>query len=65
MRKFSILLAVMVIGSMVLGACAAGEDLPTAPTITTPLVVAYEEFSQKFSPFFGDTAYDMDVAGMT
>ena len=42
-----------------------GPDLPTAPTIDTPLVVAYSEFSQKFSPFFGDTAYDMDVAGMT
>jgi peptide/nickel transport system substrate-binding protein len=42
-----------------------GENLPTAPTITTPLVVAYNEFSQKFSPFFSDTAYDADVAGMT
>ena len=42
-----------------------GENLPTEPTITTPLVVAYNAFSQKFSPFFGDTAYDMDVAGMT
>jgi peptide/nickel transport system substrate-binding protein len=34
-------------------------------TITTPLVVAYDPFNGKFSPFFGDTAYDMDVAGMT
>ncbi len=42
-----------------------GENLPTAPTITTPLVVAYSDFSQKFSPFFADTGYDMDVAGMT
>lgn len=42
-----------------------GENLPTAPTITTPLVVAYSEFSQKFSPFFADTAYDVDVANMT
>ncbi len=42
-----------------------GENLPTAPTITTPLVVAYETFSQKFSPFFADTGYDVDVAGMT
>ncbi len=30
-----------------------------------PLVVAYQDFSQKFSPFFADTAYDTDVAGMT
>ena len=42
-----------------------GENLPTEPTIDTPLVVAYQDFSQKFSPFFGDTAYDMDVANMT
>lgn len=42
-----------------------GENLPTAPTITTPLVVAYSEFSQKFSPFFSDTAYDGDVSSMT
>ena len=42
-----------------------GEDLPTAPTIDTPLVVAYQDFSQKFSPFFSDTGYDFDVVGMT
>lgn len=42
-----------------------GEDLPTAPTIDTPLVVAYNEFSQKFSPFFADTGYDQDVVSMT
>ena len=42
-----------------------GENLPTAPTIDTPLVVAYQDFSQKFSPFFADTGYDQDVADMT
>ena len=42
-----------------------GENLPTEPTIDTPLVVAYQDFSQKFSPFFADTAYDVDVAAMT
>lgn len=30
----------------------------------TPLVVAYSPFSQKFSPFYADTAYDQDVASM-
>ncbi len=30
-----------------------------------PLVVAYNTFSGKFSPFFADTSYDVDVAGMT
>ena len=40
------------------------EPEPTEP-VDTPLVVAYNPFSQKFSPFFADTAYDVDVAGMT
>ncbi|NLC32999.1 MAG: ABC transporter substrate-binding protein, partial [Clostridiales bacterium] len=30
-----------------------------------PLVVAYADFSQKFSPFFADTGYDQDVVSMT
>ncbi|MBN1267724.1 MAG: hypothetical protein JXA25_19695 [Anaerolineales bacterium] len=42
-----------------------GENLPTEPTIDTPLVVAYQDFSQKFSPFFADTGYDVDVVAMT
>ncbi len=29
------------------------------------LVVAYDNFSQKFSPFYGETAYDMDVSDLT
>ncbi len=29
------------------------------------LVVGYDPFSSKFSPFFSDTAYDADVVGMT
>jgi peptide/nickel transport system substrate-binding protein len=121
MRKLSLVLAVLVIASMVLGACTTptatqapaeeptlapvvteapaeevvpteeapaeeaapteeaapveeevvfeeqpfSENLPTAPTIDTPLVVAYEAFSQKFSPFFSETGYDQDVASLT
>ncbi len=34
------------------------------PVPDIPLVVAYSPFSQKFSPFYADTAYDQDVAGM-
>lgn len=30
-----------------------------------PLVVGYATFSEKFSPYFADTSYDTDVAGMT
>jgi peptide/nickel transport system substrate-binding protein len=29
------------------------------------LVVAYDQFSEKFSPFFASTSYDQDVVGMT
>ena len=32
---------------------------------TTPLVVGYSPFNEKFSPFFSETAYDQDVWGMT
>jgi peptide/nickel transport system substrate-binding protein len=42
-----------------------GENLPTEPTITTPLVVAYTEFSNKFSPFFSESGYDADVVAFT
>lgn len=35
------------------------------PANDTPLVVAYSPFSEKFSPFFADTAYDQDAVGMT
>jgi peptide/nickel transport system substrate-binding protein len=42
-----------------------GENLPTAPTIDTPLVVAYNPFSNKFSPFFAESGYDFDVVSMT
>jgi len=36
-----------------------------APVTDIPLVVAYQDFSQKFSPFYADTAYDRDVASFT
>jgi peptide/nickel transport system substrate-binding protein len=42
-----------------------GENLPTAPTIDTPLVVAIDDLSQKFSPFFAESGYDVEVEGMT
>lgn len=32
---------------------------------TTPLVVGYAPFNEKFSPFFAETAYDQDVFEMT
>lgn len=45
-------------------------EAPTDPTSdpgsseSTPLVVGYLPFSEKFSPFYADTAYDQDVVGM-
>ncbi len=42
------------------------EEEPTEePASDTPLVVGYNQFSQKFSPYYADTAYDRDVADMT
>ncbi len=38
---------------------------PEVQANLTPLVVGYAQFSQKFSPFFGETAYDMDATKMT
>lgn len=32
---------------------------------TTPLVVGYKEFSERFSPFFSTTGYDRDATAMT
>ena len=43
------------------------QEPPPTPTPSDrhTLVVGYSEFSQKFSPFFAKTAYDIDVAEMT
>lgn len=43
----------------------SGSVNNNAPSYTTPLVVAYDTFTQKFSPFFATTSYDQDVASMT
>lgn len=42
-----------------------GGDTNTPPATETPLVVGYLAFSEKFSTFFADTAYDRDVADFT
>jgi len=43
----------------------AAPDVTEEPENTTPLVVGYLEFSEKFSPFFSDSGYDADVVAMT
>jgi len=51
------------------GSSAASSVAETEPsqgaTADTPLVVGYDQFNSKFSPFFSETAYDQDVYAMT
>ena len=47
-------------------AASSGEPAAEPTTSdTTPLVVGYSNFNSKFSPFFAESAYDMDVQQMT
>lgn len=56
-KKMLVVVSVLMIAAFVLSSCAKPS--------TAPLVVAYQDFSQKFSPFYSDTGYDQDVAAMT
>ena len=40
-------------------------ETPAEEEKDVPLVVGYAPFSEKFSPFYADTAYDQDVVSMT
>ncbi len=53
---------VMLLGCMM---PAIAEEVAAEETTSTPLVVAYSPFSEKFSPFFYETAYDGDVVSLT
>ena len=61
-RTLALLLALVMSLSLLAG-CGNGGGESTDDT--TPLVVGYAPFSSKFSPFFAETAYDLDVATMT
>ena len=72
MKKLSKVLALLLAALMVfaLAACGKGSDTPSGSGSAnvdgeTPLVVGYSPFSEKFSPFFAETAYDQDVSSMT
>ena len=54
------LLAMLLAAMMLLSVVAVAEE-----AVGTPLVVATATLSEKFSPYFADTAYDQDVVGMT
>ncbi len=41
------------------------DDVDPGYTGGDTLVVGYDKFNNKFSPFFATTSYDMDAAGMT
>ena len=73
MKKLSKVLALIFAAVMIfsLAACGKSDNTPSgsggssAKTEDTPLVVGYSPFSEKFSPFFAETAYDQDVSSMT
>ena len=43
----------------------AAEEPARVVDENTPLVVGYSPFNSKFSPFFSETAYDMDAMSIT
>lgn len=77
MKRVLLFMLAMVMVFSVLAGCAPSEEpeaeapveaeVPEAAEETndTPLVVGYAAFSQKFSPFFATTAYDMDAVTLT
>ena len=68
-KVLGLLLSLTIVASLAAG-CTTKEPTtpttaPTTPVSTTPLVVGYGAFSQKFSPFFATTAYDQDAQSLT
>ncbi len=63
----SLLLALSMLGGglTALAEAAAPAAAPAATGTDTPLVVAFDTLSEKFSPFFSDTQMDSDVTDMT
>lgn len=57
-KALALVLAVVMCLSLFVGCNKSGDD-------STPLVVGYAPFNEKFSPFFSETAYDQDVQAMT
>lgn len=67
MKKTSRILALVLAMLMCLclfAGCNGGGEA-SDKNETTPLVVGYNQFNEKFSPFFSETAYDQDVYAMT
>lgn len=67
-KKCLALLLAVVLCLTAFAGCNSKEDTNSgsgAKNPDTPLVVGYASFSQKFSPFFAESAYDQDVSAMT
>lgn len=62
-KLFALLLAVAMVLAIFAG-CNKTQGGDGGKT-DTPLVVAYSPFSEKFSPFFAETTYDVDASAMT
>ena len=69
MKKAKVLLTVLLVFVMVfsMAACGGngGGDQGGDTVEEKPMVVGYSNFSSKFSPFFAESAYDVDVSNMT
>ena len=65
-RILAMLLCFIMVAAMVVS-CGDPEPDPDDDAYkgADTLVVGYDQFSAKFSPFFADTSYDQDVVGMT
>ena len=63
--KLAKILSLVLVCAMVLGLAGCGEKAPAYEGNGKTLVVAYDYFSEKFSPFFATTSYDQDAAGLT
>lgn len=67
LKRIIAVMLVLALSVCVFAACGknSGDGQNTGKNADKPLVVGYSPFNSKFSPFFGETAYDMDVAKMT
>lgn len=68
MKKATRILALVLAMLMCLclfAGCKDKDSDENSKNNTTPLVVGYSQFNEKFSPFFSETAYDQDVYAMT
>ena len=70
LKVFSMIISVVMGVSVLLGVAACGNnekkpDDEPQPAAKSTLVVAYSNFSNKFSPFFATSSYDVDVYSMT